>query len=38
MSVLAYSPPGFPARVGIAALLVAAADFLLYDQPARSRC
>jgi hypothetical protein len=25
--------PGFPARVGIAALLVAAGDFLIYDQP-----
>ena len=34
MSTLAYSPPGFPARVGIAAMLAAAADFLLYLQPA----
>ena len=34
MSALAYGPPGFPARIGIAVALVAAADFLLYDQPA----
>ena len=34
MSALAYGPPGFPARIGVAVGLVAAADFLLYDQPA----
>ena len=31
---LPYSPPGFPSRIGAALALVAAADFLLYDQPA----
>ena len=34
MSTLPYSQPGFPSRVGIAIALVAAADFLLYVQPA----
>ena len=34
MSALAYNPPGFPARIGIAVALVAASDFLLYGQPA----
>ena len=34
MSTLPYSQPGFPSRVGIAIALVAAADFLLYLQPA----
>src|SRR4051812_3582946 len=33
MSGVVLAQPGFPARVSIAALLVAAADFLIYDQP-----